>query len=147
MLWTYHHCVGEERDRMTDTADLEATVNGHHGDIMQQLLDHQRKLREVVPATAATRRFTPSHGLIDYSLLERLDSSTSGLLDLTGAESGGAADSADRLAEVQARLTSIQRDLNDARRRAYDAVLALDDRLSEIERGVMDVASHLLELE
>jgi hypothetical protein len=131
---------------MTDTADMEAKVNGHHGDIMQELLDHQRKLREVVPPAGTTRRFAPSQGLIDYSLLERLDSSTSGLLDLTGAESGGAADTSDRLAELQARLTSIQRDLNGARRRAYDAVLALDDRLSEIERRVMDVASHLLEL-
>jgi hypothetical protein len=131
---------------MTDTAGMEAKVNGHHGDIMQELLDHQRKLREVVPPAGAARRFAPSQGLIDYSLLERLGSSASGLLDLTGAESAGAADT-NRLAELQARLTSIQRDLNDARRRAYDAVLALDDRLSEIERRVMDVASHLLELE
>jgi hypothetical protein len=131
---------------MTDTAGMEAKVNGHHGDIMHELLDHQRKLREVVPPAGAARRFAPSQGLIDYSLLERLGSSASGVLDLTGPESGGAADT-NRLVELQARLTSIQRDLNDARRRAYDAVLALDDRLSEIERRVMDVASHLLELE
>lgn len=131
---------------MTDTADMEGTVNGHHGDIMQQLLDHQRKLREFVPPTVATRRFTSSQGLIDYALLDRLDASTSDVLDLTGAESG-AADTSERLAELRARLTSIQRDLNDARRRAYDAVLSLDDRLSEIERAVTDVASQLREPE
>lgn len=125
-------------------------MSGHHGDIMQQLLDHQQQLREVVPPAGATRRLTPSHGLIDYSLLEQASSAASALLDLTGVESGGGTVTAtvtDGLAELRTRLNVIQRDLNDARRRAFDAVLALDDRLAEIERAVTDVASQLRPLD
>jgi hypothetical protein len=130
---------------MTDSAEADG-MDGHHGDIMQQLLDHQRELREVVPPAGATRRLTPSYGLIDYSLLEQM-SSVETVLDLTGAgERAAVATSTDRAADLRDRLAAIKHDVNDARRRAFDAVLALDDRLAEIERAVTEVSSDLREL-
>lgn len=114
---------------------------------MQQLLDHQRDLRAVVPPTGATARLTPSYGLIDYSLLEQAGTATA-VLDLTRVESGGAAGTATNdVTDVHARLSAIQRDLNDARRRAFDAVLSLDDRLAEIERAITEVTSQIRELD
>jgi hypothetical protein len=119
-------------------------VSGHHGDIMQRLLEHQRELRDTVPPTGATRRLAPAQGLIDYALLERVGSATTSVLDLTGVEAGVEDErTTERLAELRATLAAIQRDLNDARRRAYDAVLSLDDRLADLERRVAEAAAVL----
>jgi hypothetical protein len=97
-----------------------------------------------VPPTGATRRLAPAQGLIDYALLERVGSATTSVLDLTGVEAGVEDErTTERLAELRATLAAIQRDLNDARRRAYDAVLSLDDRLADLERRVAEAAAAL----
>jgi hypothetical protein len=120
------------------------SVSGNRGDIVQRLPDHARELRAVVPTTAS-RPLVPPPGLIDYSLLDR-PAPIETVVELTTAERE-ALTTADRLEELRGRLATIQRDLSHARRRAYDAVLSLDERLAKIDRAVKDVAAELHELD
>ena len=130
---------------MTDLTS-RSWIEPEQSDVMKRLVDSQRALRESLPPTGATARVEPSMGLVDYGLLERSDTPPhASLLDLTShdhpreaAPAWIPADDPRRRAErLERSLEAIHRDLNEARRTACDAIIALDDRFLEIERAIL----------
>jgi hypothetical protein len=147
---------------MTD-ATSGSWIEPERSDVLKRLADSQRALRQAMPPSGATMRVEPSVGLVDYGLLERAEALS--VLDLTShdptpayepdeapspwvapdepretpAASPWAAtgDPRERAERLERSLEAIHRDLNEARRAAYDAIMALDDRFLELERAIL----------